>query len=323
MKTLRARTVDRVVHSLFACVLVLAVLFLWHRLHERSCLAIVFPALIWLTIFNGLLQSRLERKRFVVDYYLDRRSFLHRRLQRIWLSVLISLSAAGLLAAFLVVFVARSRPTDWYFLWAATTIAPLLFNALSTWPGSHFRRDSRDARRRARVADVLVVRLAGTLLLSGLAVVYVYVNYYLVPVPPGVDPDSLERTLEALTVSAQVACPLVENVLLIATQVEGLSWYFVTTAATSQWLHDGVGSVLWVAFSLNAAMVFGGFVRGLEGSSCSRGGRWHGIDRSDACLPKTVTRAGRTMVLSRPIEHRRSARTGRRARLTPVWTGRP
>ena len=94
-----------------------------------------------------------------------------------------------------------------------------------------------------------------------------YVNYYLVPVPPGVDPGSLERTLEAFAVGARSACPLVENVLLIATQVEGLSWYFVTTTATSQWLHDGVGSVLWVAFFLNAAMVFGGFVRGLEGST--------------------------------------------------------
>ena len=266
MRVLRAPTVDRVVHSLFACVLVLTVLFLWHRSYERSCVALVFPALIWLTIFNGLLQSRLERKRFVVDYYLNRRSCLHRRLQRVWLSVLISLAAAGLLAVFLVVFVARSRPTDWYFLWAATTIAPVLFNALSIWLGSHFRHDSRDGTQRAAVADILVVRLAGTLLLAGLAVVYVYANYNLVPVPSGVDTDSLERTLEAFTVGARSACPLVENVLLIATQVEGLSWYFVTTAATSQWLHDGVGFVLWVAFFLNAAMVFGGFVRGLEGS---------------------------------------------------------
>ena len=267
MKVLRVRTVDRVVYSLFACVLILAVLFLWHRSYGGSCVALVFPGLIWLTIFNGLLQSRLERKRFVVDYYLDRRSFLHRRLQRIWLSVLISVAAAGLLAAFLVVFVARSRPTDWYFLSAATATGPLLFNALSAWPGPHFRHDSGDGTRRARVADILVVRLAGTLLLSGVAVVYVYVNYYLVPVPPGVDPGSLERTLEAFAVGARSACPLVENVLLIATQVEGLSWYFVTTTAMSQWLHDGVGSVLWVAFFLNAAMVFGGFVRGLEGST--------------------------------------------------------
>ena len=266
MTGLHIGKVDRIVHSLFACVLFLAVLFLWHQSYAGSCATLVFPGLIWLAIFNGLLQSRLERKRFTVDYYLDRQSFVHRRLQRSWLSVLISLTAAGLLASFLVVFAARARPPDWYFLCAAAATAPLLFHGLSNSLGRHLRRHTGDGRRRTTLADVLLVRMAGRLLLVGLALVYVYVNYYLIPVPSGVAPDSLERTLAAFTVSARSACPLVQDVLLIATQTEGLSWYFVTTAATSEWLHDGVGSLLWVAFFLNAAMVFGGVVRGLEGS---------------------------------------------------------
>ena len=260
------RTVDRLVHSLFACVLFLVILFLWYLSYAGSCFILVLPVLTWLAIFSGLLQSRLERKRFALDYYLDRRSWIHQRLQRRWFSVLFSLSMAGLLATFLVVFVARSRQTDWYFLCATAATAPLLFQVLSTWPGRHLRHDSGDGKLHAAVADLLVARLTGTLLLSGLAVLYVYVNYYLVPVPLGIDPDSPERTLEAFTAGARSACPLVEHVLMIAMQVEGLSWYFVATAATSPWLHDGVGSVLWVAFFLNAAMVFGGFVRGLEGS---------------------------------------------------------
>ncbi len=276
MKGLHIGKVDRMVHSLFACVLFLAVLFLWHGSYAGSCATLVFPGLIWLAIFNGLLQSRLERKRFAVDYYLDPRSFVHRRLQRNWLSALISLSAAGVLAAFLVVFAARSRPSDWYFLCAAAAAAPLLFHGLSNSLGRHVRGHSGDRKRRTTLADVLVVRMAGRLLLVGLAAAYVYVNYYLIPVPQGIDPDSLERTLEAFAVSARSACPLVQDVLLIATQTEGLSWYFVTTAATSEWLHDGVGSLLWVAFFLNAAMVFGGVVRGLEGSillACATVGR--------------------------------------------------
>ena len=108
--TLRGRTFDRVVHSLFACVLFLALLFLWHRSYERSCLALAFPALTALVIFSGLLEHRLERRRFAVDYYLDRRSFLHRRLRRTWLPVSISLAATVPLAAFLVVFAALARP---------------------------------------------------------------------------------------------------------------------------------------------------------------------------------------------------------------------
>ena len=267
MNAVRGRTVDRAVYSLFGCVLFLTVLFLWHRSYERSCLALVFPALTFLAIFYGLLEYRLERKRFAVDYYLDQQSSLRRRLRRSWPSALISLILASPLAALLVVFAARSRPTDWLFFCGAATVAPLLFNALAIWPGRHFRRDALDGERHAPVADILVARMGGTLLLAALAVTYLYANYYLIPVPgEDIFPDSLERTLEAFSAHARSACPVVEDTQLLAAQVEGLSWYFVTTAATSPWLPDSVGLLVWAGFFLNAAMVFGGFIRGLEGS---------------------------------------------------------
>ena len=266
-KTLRGRSFDHVVYSLFACALFLALVFLWHRSHEHSCLALAFPALIALAIFCGLLEYRLERRRFAVDYYLDRRSFLHRRLQRTWLPVSISLAAAVPLAAFLVVFAALSRPTDWLFLGAAATVAPLAFHALSRWPGRHLRRDAGVGGRRATVADILAARLAGTLVLAGVTGAYLLANYYLIPVPgEDIFPDSLERTLEAFSARGRSACPVVDDTLPFAAQVEGLSWYFVTTAATSAWLQDGTRLLLWTGFFLNAAVVFGAFVRGLEGS---------------------------------------------------------
>ena len=259
--------VDRLVHALCACLLFLTVLFLWRRTHERSCLALAFPILTLLAVFGGLLEYRLERKRFVVDYYLDRESSLRRRLQPSGLSVLISLAAALPLAAFLVVFAARSRPADWLFFCAATAVAPFLFNALSTWPGRHFRQDGDEGKGGAAVADVLAARMAGTILLAALAVAYVYASYYLIP-GPGQDifPDSLERTIEAFSAHAGSTCPVVDDTLRLATQIEGLSWHFVTTAAMAPWMHDGIGLLLWVGFFLNTAMVFGGFVRGLEGS---------------------------------------------------------
>lgn len=259
--------VDRLIHALFACVLFLTVLFLWRRTHERSCLALAFPLLTVLAIFGGLLEYRLERKRFVVDYYLDRASSMRRWLRGSGPSVMISLAAALPLAAFLVVFVARSRPTDWLFLCTAAVMAPLLFSVLSTWPGRHFRRDAEEGLSGATIADVLVARMAGTLLLGALAVAYVYASYYLIPVPgQDIFPDSLERTIEAFSGHAGSACSVTDDTLRLATQIEGLSWHFVTTAAMAPWMHDGIGTLLWVGFFLNAAMVFGGFVRGLEGA---------------------------------------------------------
>ena len=261
-----ASAVDRVVHALFACVLFLTVLFLWQRTHERSCLALAFPILTGLAISSGLFEYRLERKRFAVDYYLDRGSSLRRWLRRSGLSVLISLAAALPLATFLAVFAARSRPADWLFFCAAAAVAPLVFNALSTWPGRHFRRGPDGGGGRAAVADILAVRMAGTLLLAALAVAYVYASYYLIPVPGhDIFPDSLERTMEAFSVHVGSACPVVDDTLRLTAQIEGLSWYFITTAATSPWIHDGIRLCLWAGFFLNAAMVFGGFIRGLEG----------------------------------------------------------
>ena len=261
------RTVDRGLHALFACVLHLTILFLWHLSYARSCLALVFPALTFLAIFGGLLARRLERKRFAVDYYLDRRSSLRGLLRGASPSVAVSLAAAVPLAGFLVVFAALSRPTDWLFLCAATVAAPLLFNTLSAWPGRHFRRETPDGGRRAAVADVLVARLAGTLLLAVLAAAYAYAGYDLIPGPgENIFPDSMQRTLEAFSARGRSACPVVQDTLFAAAQLEGLSWYFVTTAAVSPWLHDMLRPLLWTGFFLRVAMVFGGFIRGLEGS---------------------------------------------------------
>ena len=300
-RTLRGRSFDRVGYSLFACALFLALVFLWHRSYERSCLALAVPALLAIVIFSGLLEHRLERRRFAVDYYLDRRSFLHRRLQRAWWPVSISLAAAVPLAAFLVVFAALSRPTDWLFFGAAAAVAPLAFHALSRWPGRHFRRDAGDGERRTTVADILAARFAGTLVLAGVTGAYLLANYYLIPVPgEDIFPDSLERTLEAFSARGRSACPVVEDTLPFAAQVEGLSWYFVTTAATSAWMQDGMRLLLWTGFFLNAAVVFGAFVRGLEGSmllACrivgpapSSPGR---PDASDAAPSAPAKRAGR------------------------------
>ena len=60
---------------------------------------------------------------------------------------------------------------------------------------------------------------------------------------PGEDifPDSLERTVEAFAARGRSACAVVQDTLLIATQVEGLSWYFVTTAAETHELVQRAG----------------------------------------------------------------------------------
>ena len=97
---------------------------------------------------------------------------------------------------------------------------------------------------------------------------YLYFGYYYIAAPGGlIYPGSLERTLAGGSLRApDRACPVVDDTLLIATRIEALSWYVVTTMTTAPWMQDGVRPLVWIGFLLNSAMVFGGFVRGLEGA---------------------------------------------------------
>lgn len=258
-------TVDRFLQPLVGTTLLLGFLLLWQRTHDHSCVALASPALVYVAILYGLLEYRLERKRFAVDYYLDRESSLRRQLRGTWLPVVTSMVAALPLAVFLVVFAALSRPTDWLFLAAAAVVAPFLFERIARWPGRHFRRDASGDDQRITVADILSARLAGWVLLALIAAAYVYFNYMVIGGPPYIYPDSLQRTVEAFTAGVQSACPVVDDGLRAAAALEGSSWYLVTSAATASWTPNGVRVVVWIAFFLNAALAIAGFVRGLEG----------------------------------------------------------
>ena len=93
-------TVDRFLQPLIGTTLLLGLLLLWQGTYDQSCLALASPPLVYFAILYGLLEYRLERKRFAVDYYLDRRSSWRRRLRGTWPPVVVSLVTALPLAVF-------------------------------------------------------------------------------------------------------------------------------------------------------------------------------------------------------------------------------
>ena len=226
-------TVDRFLPPLVGTTLLLGLLLLWQRTYDQSCAVLASPALVYLAILYGLLEYRLERKRFAVDYYLDRQSSWRKRLRGRWLPVVVSMVTALPLAVFLVVLAALSRPTDWLFLAAAAVAAPFLFVGISRWPGRHFRRDAGAVGRHVGVADILSARLAGWILLALVAVAYVYFNYMVIGGPPYIYPDSLQMTVEAFTAGVHSACPVVDSGLRAAAGIEGIAWYAVTGTAVA------------------------------------------------------------------------------------------
>ena len=280
-------TVDRFLLPLVGTALLLGLLLLWQGTYAQSCVALASPALVYVAILYGLLEYRLERKRFAVDYYLDRRSSWRRRLRGTWLPVVISMVAALPLAVFLVVFAALSRPTDWLFLAAAAVVAPFLFDRISRWPGRHFRRGAGVGDRGIAVADILSARLAGWVLLVLIAVAYVYFNYMVIGGPPYIYPDSLQLTVEAFTAGVQSACPVVDDGLRAAAALEGSSWYVVTQVATASWTPDGIRVVVWIGFFLNVALAIAGFVRGIEGCMLAA---WRISARNREAPPETERR---------------------------------
>lgn len=259
-----ARTVERLVRALLACTLFLAVLFLWRHWFARSCVALVFPLVLYCAVAYGLMEQRLERRRFAVDYYLNVGSTLRRWVRGRLLPMTVGLALAAPLTVLLAVFGALSRPTDWYFLGSVALAAPVVFTLLSLWPGGHFRQD-RGRARRVAPADVLGTRIAGVLVLASVVVTYWYANYYLIPVPDGIFPESPEQTLAAFSAAGASRCHHVETALSLAAQLDGLVWYSATTAVSSGLVTDWMKGLLWTAFFAKSAMALGGFVQGLNG----------------------------------------------------------
>ena len=249
MRGLHIGKVDRI-HSLFASVLFLAVLFLWQQSYAGSCATLVFPVLVWLAIFNGLLQSRLERKRFTVDYYLDRRSFVHRRLR----------------AA-----VRADQPDRG---WTARGVSGCLRRALAP------SRSSSAPQPRQHPCSSTVCRIRSGAISGvtpetagagqhlpppcpyGRPAWSVWPSststYYLIPVPTGIDPASLERTVEAF--SARSACPLVEDVPRRRRRA------CPGTSSRRLRLQAARGRIAPVGCFLSRTPRCGGVIRGLEGS---------------------------------------------------------
>lgn len=67
MKLPAIATVDRLLQPLVATTVLLGLSLLWQGTYDQSCLALASPALVYVAILYGLLEYRLERKRFAVS----------------------------------------------------------------------------------------------------------------------------------------------------------------------------------------------------------------------------------------------------------------
>ncbi len=242
----------------------LGILLLWARTYEQSCLALASPGLVYVAVFWGLLEYRLERRRFAIDYYLDGSSSWRRLFRRWWLPAAICLVAAFPLAVFLSVFAALARPSDWLFLAGASLLAPPLISRLAVWPGRHFRRTAGRGIL-AGPAEILTSRLAGHLLLLLVVIAYVHLNYSVIPGPPNIFSGDPLATGGTFLAQVHSACSVTETGLGAAAWLNGFAWAVVTDTASEQWMPDGIMPIVWAAFFLNAALAMTGFVRGLEG----------------------------------------------------------
>ena len=285
-RKLASGAVNGLLVPLTATTLLLGVLLLWARTYEQPCVALASPGLIYVAVFWGLLQYRLERRRFAIEYYLDDGSSWRRRLRRSWLPAAVSLVAAVPLTVLLAGFAALAGATDWLFLIGAAVLAPLLLDRLAVWPGRHFRGGAgKDVL--AAPAGILTSRVAGHVLLAVVVIAFVYFNASTPPVPPFIYPSFPELSVEALVAPVRSECAVVEKGLRVAAAFDGSGWYFMNVANLEQLVPEEIMPVFWAAFFLNAALAMTGFVRGLEGTMLVtarmvRGGRSGGATERQA-----------------------------------------
>ena len=247
----------------------MAVLLLWRQWYEQSCFALALPVLLYGAVFYSLATHRVERARFRAAYYLaldaPLRCFCRGRL----LPVGTSLIAAAAMTALLAVFAALSRPTDWWFLGLAAVATPSGFVVVARWAGPQFRHGPANGAVSA-VTDVLVARVVRIPVFITVALAYGFANYYLIPWPNEIDPDSLERTLTAFATPTAPRCSLVADVLSIASVLDALAWHSTVSVALSSAMSDGLRYALWAVFFAKTAVAFGGLIQGLIGSILPR-----------------------------------------------------
>ena len=259
--------VDRALPLLVSTTLILGALLVWARTWELSCWALLAPGVASAAIAYGLFQHRWHRKRSVIEYYLADDGKLRGRLRRSWLTAVTSAIVGLSLGMFLAVFVALSRPSDWAFLAVAAVVAPLFFVAV----GATKLSDEFSTER--GVADVIVARLAGWVLLAILTVAFVHLNYSRLGTPEYIcvasdgsfSMDALLCTGTNFAAGVSSACPLTATVVRLTAWIEGISWWLVTSSATDPRIPDWIAPVAWIAFFTKAALAFTGLVRGLEG----------------------------------------------------------
>jgi len=247
---------ERLIYSFSAGVLFMAILFLWYSFYQFSCLALLFLALVYFAIFYGLLESRLEAKNSYLKRFLRDNSSWYKRLQGKGLSAIFCLIISIPLTLFLAIFVALSRPTDWYFFIFAACAFPIVFNITA------IRKHLKEGAE-----NVLAKNIAGWLVFGVVASTYCYVNYYLIQIPHDkISRSSLKKTLDTFTEDVISRCSHIEYMLLVAAEIEGLSWH-VMVATSSLLASDWIKFFLWNVFFLKAAAVYLGFVQGLGGAS--------------------------------------------------------
>ena len=262
MKSL-AHAIERTGRGLLASAVLLTVLFFWHRQYASSCLALLVLAPIFAAVFAGLLEHRLERRRFAVEYYLTPESRLRRLFSGLMLPTATSCLLAVPLTAALALFAALSRPTDWYFLGALAVAAPICGTLVGVWPGSHIRRA---AKRRVTTRDILSTRISGWLLFAAGAATYAYANYELIAVPAGIAPGSLDATVINFKEAVSSGCAHIEAAVSLAAHADAISWWLMVAGPRSGVLNDNLIPILWIVFFMKTAMVFGAFMQALNGA---------------------------------------------------------
>lgn len=259
--------VDRALPLLVGTTLILGALLVWARTWELSCWALLAPGAASAAIAYGSFQHRWHRRRSVIEYYLADDGKLRSFLKRSWLTAVTSAIVGLSLGVFLAVFVALSRPSDWAFLAVAAVVAPLFFVAVGA------TRLSDEFSTERGVADVVVARLAGWVLLATLTVAFVHLNYSRLGIPEYIcvasdgsfSMDALLCTGTNFAAGVSSACPLTHAIVRLTAWIEGISWWLVTSSATDPRIPDWIAPVAWIAFFTKAALAFTGLVRGLEG----------------------------------------------------------
>jgi len=238
-------------YPVMGCISVLLILVLWSLSYEISCLAWIFPILIFIAIAYGQFEYFMKYRRCRANCLFQKNSWIYFWMTKKPLIIAYSIFIAIPLTLAIVSFAALATVADILLIILATIITLLLYPVMFRRLQSHVAQG---------MLIIVTKRFVVMFNMIMMLVIYSLLSYFSIAVPTYLDPSSLENTVDVASQAVGSLCAATNYFLKFVQEVDAIGWYGMLVANQSI-KNEQITQLLWILFFINHGLVFVGLSR--------------------------------------------------------------